>query len=101
MFCIREFNLIAVVVFMVLLCRVECGYVADNSGLTPAADGINTDSVYALEDHHREKRSDKNNIGYLDRVAKYLTENLNVEFDRLVNKTIGEYNGNDKFGESN
>lgn len=95
--CLRELSFIAIVL-MVILCRVESGYVTD--GLTPVPDGLNADNVFELttEEHHREKRSDNN--GYLDRVSKYLTENLNVEFDRLVNKTIGEvYNGNDKFGE--
>lgn len=99
--CLRELSFIAIVL-MVILCRVESGYVTDGltTGLTPVADGLNADNVFELttEEHHREKRSDNN--GYLDRVSKYLTENLNVEFDRLVNKTIGEvYNGNDKFGE--
>lgn len=97
MICIREHSFIAVIVLMVFMCRVESGYVTD--GLTPVADGLTANNAYELEEHHREKRSDNNN-GYLDRVAKYLTENLNVEFDRLVNKTIGEvYDGNDKFGE--
>lgn len=95
MICLRELSFVAIVL-MVTLCCVESGYVTD--GLTPVADGLNANNVFELEEHHREKRSDNN--GYLDRVSKYLNENLNVEFDRLVNKTIGEvYNGNDKFGE--
>lgn len=94
--CLRELSFIAIVL-MVLLCRVESGYLSD--GLTPVAEGLNTNNVFELEEHHREKRSDNN--GYLDRVSKYLTENLNVEFGRLVNKTISEvYDGNDSFGES-
>lgn len=96
MVCFREVSFIAIVL-MVVLCCVESGYVTD--GLTPV-DGLNVNNAVAVDDHHREKRSD--NIGYLDRVSKYLTENLNVEFDRLVNKTIGEvYTGNDKSGEFN
>lgn len=97
MICIRELSFTAMLL-MVSLCCVESGYVTD--GLIPAAaDGLNDNNVFELaEQHHREKRSDNN--GYLDRVSKYLSENLNVEFDRLVNKTIGEvYDGNDKFGE--
>lgn len=100
MICLRELSFIVAIVMMVMCC-VESGYVTD--GLTPAVvNGFNNgDSVVALEDHHREKRSD-NTSGYLDRVAKYLTENLSVEFDRLVNKTMTEiYDGNDKFGEFN
>lgn len=95
MICLRELSFIVAIVLTVLCC-VESGYV--NEGLkTPVADGFKGDSVVALEDH-REKRSD--GTGYLDRVAKYLTENLNVEFDRLVNKTMTEvYGGYDKFGE--
>lgn len=97
MFCFREISCIAIVL-TVSLCRVDSAYVTD--GLTPAAEGLNANNVLELADHHREKRSDNN--GYLDRVSKYLSENLNVEFERLVNKTIGEvYNGNDKFGEFN
>lgn len=101
MICFREFYFIAIVVLMVLLCRVESGYVTDD-GLTPVTvgtDGLNANDVIEFnEHHHRERRSDNN--GYLDRVSKYLTENLNIEFDRLVNKTLGEvYDGNDKFGE--
>ncbi|KAJ6637627.1 hypothetical protein Bhyg_10358 [Pseudolycoriella hygida] len=93
MICLRGLNFIAVVL-LALLCGVESGYVIE--GLTPVPDGLNANNVFEIEEHHREKRSE--NVGYLDRVSKYLTENLNIEFDRLVNKTIGEvYDGNDKF----
>jgi len=95
MICFREISFVTIVLMVMLCSRVESGYVTD--GLIPVgADGLSTDNVIDFQDHHREKRSDNN--GYLERVSKYLSDNLNVEFDRLVNKTLGEvYDGNDKF----